>query len=83
MRRISRTYLLLQQLYYLIRTLSAVQIIVVAEKSIIVEPDKALEDMMSIYFTFNIAYPKPLYPLWFLYNTTFLVLRMTRLNPTQ
>ncbi len=37
--------------------------IVVAEKSIIVEPDtieQALEDMMSIYFTFNIAYPKPL-----------------------
>ena len=42
------------------------QYFVVVEKMILVESSDmsaALQDVMSVYFTFNIAYPRPLYPV--------------------
>ena len=42
------------------------QYFVVVEKMILVESSNmaaALQDVMSVYFTFNIAYPRPLYPV--------------------
>ena len=49
------------------------QYFVVVEKMILVESSNmaaALQDVMSVYFTFNIAYPRPLYPvlLFFQYH---------------
>ena len=42
------------------------QYFVVVEKMILVESSNmtaALQDFMSIYFSFNIAYPRPVYPV--------------------
>ncbi len=34
------------------------------EREILIDMAKALVDLISVYFTFDIAYPKPLYPVF-------------------
>ncbi len=57
---------------------TAKQIFVTAERDILIESvdmAKALVDLISVYFTFDIAYPKPLYPVFlFLQHIVFGIL---------
>ncbi len=57
---------------------TATQIFITAEKEILIESvdmAKALVDLISVYFTFDIAYPKPLYPVFiFLQHIVFGIL---------
>ncbi len=45
---------------------SSVQFFVIAERAVVCQSDDFLEsllDLISVYFVYNIVYPKPMYPV--------------------